>query len=258
MAAIAEVLSPADLRHFVEHGWVVAKGVIDAEQAQRTAHEVWTFAELDPADENSWYEADGTTLRRINSAMYHGQAQWENRTAPRIHGAFSQIWETERLWTSHDSVNINPPTLEPAAANDLHWDCDLRLWTLAEAKAARPIVGGVQGVLYLVDTPAENGAFICVPGFQHKLDDWLDTLPAGTDNLRQAFSEQYPGGGADALRIGAAAGDLVIWDTRLPHSRSVIRSLTPASPASSSAAAVLATTTCHSILDCAGLTYYSI
>jgi hypothetical protein len=217
------VLSPADLHHFTEHGWVVAKSVIDPAQARRTAEEVWAFAGLDPDDEECWYEDDGTTLRRINTAMYHGQSQWDNRTAPRVHGAFSQVWGTPRLWTSHDSVNINPPSraAPPPPPKDLHWDCDLRLWTLDQAKAARPIQGGIQGVLYLVDTPPQNGAFVCVPGFHRKLDAWLDELPPDTDNLREAFNRQFPAGGPDALRVGAAAGDLIIWDTRLPHTGSV-------------------------------------
>ncbi len=145
------MLSEEELDFFVEHGWVVAKNVIDAAQAARTAREVWEFAGLDATDEDSWYVQDDggvATPRPINTLMYHGQAEWENRTAPRVHEAFAQIWSSARLWCSHDSVNINLPTRDPAAPeHNMHWDCDLRLWSLAEAKAARPIVGGVQGVL---------------------------------------------------------------------------------------------------------------
>jgi hypothetical protein len=143
------VLSAADLEFFAEHGWVVAKGVIDPAQAARTALEVWEFAGLDPGDADSWYlEADGVTPRPINTLHYHGQAEWENRTAPRVHEAFAQIWGSARLWTSHDSVNLNLPTRDAASPEHrMHWDCDMRLWSLSEAKAARPIVGGVQGVL---------------------------------------------------------------------------------------------------------------
>ncbi len=93
-------------------------------------------------------QGDGVTPRPISTSMYHGQAEWENRTAARVHEAFAQIWSSSRLWCSHDSVNINLPTRDPAAPeHKMHWDCDLRLMSLAEAKAARPIVGGVQGVL---------------------------------------------------------------------------------------------------------------
>ena len=133
------VLAAADLAFFAEHGWVVAKGVISREQAARTAQEVWDFAGLDPDDPDSWYaEEDGATPRPINALMYHGQAEWENRVAPRVHEAFAAIWGSERLWTSHDSVNLNLPSRDPEAAEHaMHWDCDLRLLSLAEAKAER-------------------------------------------------------------------------------------------------------------------------
>ena len=36
---------------------------------------------------------------------------------------------------------------------------------------------GLQGVLYLTDTSAENGAFVCIPGFHKRLGGWLQTLP---------------------------------------------------------------------------------
>ena len=50
------VLSAADLEFFAEHGWVVARNVIDAAQAKRTAQEVWEFAGVDPldSDADSW------------------------------------------------------------------------------------------------------------------------------------------------------------------------------------------------------------
>ena len=52
------VLSADDLEFFVEHGWVVAKNVIDGAQAARTAREVWEFAGLDPTDADSWYQVN--------------------------------------------------------------------------------------------------------------------------------------------------------------------------------------------------------
>eukprot|EP01051_Picozoa_sp_SAG22_P020895 SAG22_NODE_4399_length_1282_cov_1.389687_1_plen_237_part_10 len=217
------VLSDDDLRFFAKHGWVIARQVIDAAQCERTAAEVWEFAGLSPGDPATWAEHP----KPGRGGMYHGHCQWENRTAPRVHEAFSKLWGTRRLWNSHDSTNLNFPVGDPQAPEgDLHWDCDMRLWSLQEAKARRPIVGGVQGVLYLVDTPAANGAFVCIPGFHLKLDAWLDTLPPDTDNLRAAMNDEFRGS-PDIQRIEANAGDLVIWDSRLPHGRGVNRGDSP-------------------------------
>lgn len=75
-------------------------------------------------------------------------------------------------------------------------------------------------VVDLVDTPAENGSFECLDGFHRRLDSWLDTLPEGTQSITQAMNDEFHG---QAFRVGASAGDLVIWDTRLPHGRSINR-----------------------------------
>eukprot|EP01044_Picomonas_judraskeda_P002377 COSAG03_NODE_169_length_11255_cov_5.793385_14_plen_113_part_00 len=99
--------------------------------AQATAAEVWAFQGMDPHDPSSWYDP-----RPGAGEMYHGSCQWQNRTAPGVHEAFAQIWGTERLWCSHDRVNIKPPTRseeERALAaqgqysRGLHWRVPLRL-----------------------------------------------------------------------------------------------------------------------------------
>ena len=100
--------------------------------------------------------------------IYHHQTLWNNRTAPRVHRAFSQVLGSEKLWGSHDRASINPPSRDPDPSDKgLHWDADLE---------DRPVGFEVQGVLYLCDTPEEQGAFVCVPGFHKKLEDWRDRL----------------------------------------------------------------------------------
>ena len=204
--------------------YVVAKGVISKEQAARTCNRVWTYANQDPHDPQSWYGKGGIMIE-----MYQSQEQWDNRQAPKIHEAFSQIWGQEELRVSRDRASINPPALDKAAAQDkqvafgLHFDTSFAQKPVSEAKTLRPIPKGVQGVLYLVDTPAENGAFICVPGMHRQVDEWLDTLPDDVRpnqmlQLKDESAAQSVLLGGKTKRIPAEAGDLIIWDTRLPHS----------------------------------------
>ena len=162
------ILSDADLEFFQQNGYVVARHAISAEQAALTASEVWEFSGMDPDDPESWYGdswRDGPYKEgKIMVEMYHGQHQWANRTAPGVHEAFSQIWGTRRLWCSHDRVSINPPCIDAEILNDplreargVHWD-NGQLRLAKSAADVGPLGFGVQGVLYLVDTPAENGA----------------------------------------------------------------------------------------------------
>ena len=65
------------------------------------------------------------------------------------------------------------------------------------------------GILYLIDTAPEQGAFTCVPGFHRRIADWLASLPPGAD--------PSPAGPACPRSPAGRAGDLVIWNDALPH-----------------------------------------
>ena len=216
------VLSARDLEFFDENGYVIVRQAVSREQAEETARAMWAFARKDPDDPESWYaepppgpagsDGPGVPARKgtIMIEVYHLQTQWNNRTAPRVHRAFSQVLGSEKLWVSHDRASINPPSRDPdEQENGLHWDADLE---------HRPVSFGVQGILYLNDTPPEQGAFVCVPGFHKKLEDWLDRLPRG---MRTYEGDDPP------RRIGAGAGDLIIWRTALPHSAGINRGARP-------------------------------
>jgi ectoine hydroxylase-related dioxygenase (phytanoyl-CoA dioxygenase family) len=110
-------------------------------------------------------------------------------------------------------VSISPPSRDPEASEKgLHWDTGLE---------SRPVRFGVQGVLYLTDTPAEQGAFVCVPGFHRRIEDWLDDLPPEADPKEQDLLA------LGTRRIAAEAGDLIIWHVALPHTAALNRGRLP-------------------------------
>ncbi len=97
---------------------------------------------------------------------------------------------------------MSPPLREHL--NDggkLHWDTPLE----------PPIPFCCQGVLYLTDTEAEQGAFTCVPGFHLKLEAWLESLPPHADPRKQDLMS------LGAIPVAGKAGDLIIWHHLLPH-----------------------------------------
>jgi ectoine hydroxylase-related dioxygenase (phytanoyl-CoA dioxygenase family) len=79
----------------------------------------------------------------------------------------------------------------------------------------------VQAILYLTDTPAEQGAFTCVPGFHRRIADWLASLPRGADPRTQDLHA------LGSKPIAGRAGDLVIWNDALPHGSSPNRGTRP-------------------------------
>ena len=198
-----DVLTAEDLAFWEEHGYVILRAAVSKEQAQATEQAVWEVLGMDPGNPASWYEKP--IGKGIMMDFYHHPTLLKNRQSKRIQKAFAQLWQTADLWKTTDRTSFNPP--ETATYHfqgpHLHWDMSLE----------PPFHFGTQGLLYLCDTPAEQGAFCCVPGFHRQLEDWLAALPAGTDPRRVNLD-------ALAVPIAAKAGDFVIWHHALPHGSS--------------------------------------
>jgi len=208
-------LNQSDLDFWEENGYVIVRNAVPRENVERTEKAVWEFLKMDPVNPDTWYP--DPPRRSIMVEIYQHQALWDNRQYPKIHQAFSQIWQTEKLWVSFDRASMNPPSLDPEAKEPgLHWDTNLD---------NRPIESGilcwwgtsigVQGVLYLTDTDENQGAFACVPGFHHKIEGWLDKLPENSTPQQQDLHA------LGSEKIPANAGDLIIWRTSLPHGASL-------------------------------------
>ena len=206
--AAAPVLDADDLAHWEREGWVVLRQAISAGEAAAAQALLWEVVGGEPADPASWYGYRGNG---IMVQHFQHPALDVARTSPRIHKAFAQLWGTADLWSTVDRMSFNPPeTLaRPFQGPRLHWDVSL----------AQPIPFATQGILYLTDTAADQGALALVPAFHHRLEGWLDRLGAG--DPRQVDLN------AEAITIPAGAGDLVIWRQDLPHGASPNRSSRP-------------------------------
>ena len=199
--AAEPVLDEAALRFWEDNGYVIVPGAITADEVRTLAEVVWAGAGADPGDPATWRLTD----HGIMVQLFQHPALTPARTSPRLLKAFAQIWGTADLWTSLDRVSFNPP-VRPGVefpGPRLHWDISL----------VPPVVFQVQGMIYLTDTTAEQGAFEAVPGFHRGIDAWLGGLGEGVDPRRVDLS-------ARARRIAANAGDLIIWHSALPHGAS--------------------------------------
>ncbi|WP_211243427.1 phytanoyl-CoA dioxygenase family protein [Chitiniphilus eburneus] len=194
------VLSDADLAQWEQAGYVVLRKAISPAQAAAAASAVFTHLGADPAQPDTWY---GGTRQGIMVQLFQHPALAAIRASPRIHKAFAQLWGHADLWPTTDRVSFNPPQRPDHVFQGphLHWDVSL----------AQPIPFATQGLVYLTNTRPEQGALTLVPGFQHRIADWLATLPPGADPRGQDLDT------LGAIPIGGEAGDLVIWQQALPH-----------------------------------------
>ena len=194
------VLGADDLTFWDANGYVVLHDAVLPADRDAAAAAVWQHLDAEPDDPETWY------LPRVQGIMvqYFQHPAFEaNRRSARIHKAFAQLWGTADLWSTTDRVGFNVPERSGRKfpGPDLHWDVSIKM----------PIPFGTQGILYLTDTPPEQGAFTLVPGFHRWGEDWIKNLPLGTDprsaDLHALGSQP----------IGGRAGDLVIWHQALPH-----------------------------------------
>lgn len=205
------VLTGEDLAFWEENGYVVLHDAVSPANCQAAAAAIYEFLGMDPEVPDTWY--GGPQGHSIWIPLMHHPAIWANRDEPRIRAAFAQIWGRGDLWCTVDQGGMNPPEREKwkFPGPHLHWDVSVAL----------PIPFGVQGILYLTDTAADQGAFTCVPGFHRKIEDWLHSLPPGADPRKQDMAALGP------VPIAGRAGDLIIWHHALPHGSSPNRAKVP-------------------------------
>jgi hypothetical protein len=208
--ASAPVLTDTDLSFWRENGYVVLPEAITPAQSAAAARAVWEHVGAAPDNPKTWYRR---TDHGIMVQYFQHPAFDAARTSPRIHKAFAQLWGSADLWATTDRVGFNAPERDGFLfpGPHLHWDVSMKT----------PIPFGTGGILYLTDTPPEQGAFTLVPGFQRWGEDWLKSLPGGANPRAQDLYALGP------KAIGGRAGDLVIWHQALPHGASPNRGAKP-------------------------------
>ena len=213
------VLSAEDLASFKRDGYLVVPAVAPPAMVEAVSAAIWLFQEMDPADPESWYRQPEREngLPELNGAgiveMYHHPALWALRQVPRIHGAFADLWGTEKLWVSIDRCNFNAPN-KPGFEFEgfIHWDIDTSL---------NPLPFGVQGFLSLTDCAEGQGGFQCVAGLPARLEEWIKTQPVDSNPFRPDLAE------LNVVEVPMRAGDLLIWNSLLPHGTSANTSVAP-------------------------------
>lgn len=204
-------LTSEELAFWEEHGYVVVHDAVAPEQRDAAAAAIYAFLDADPARPETWY--GNKYGKSIWVPLLRHPAFVANRQSPRLVKAFAQLWGREDLWPTIDQGGLNPPERDDwqFPGPHIHWDTTL----------AAPHCFGMQGILYLTDTAADQGAFSCIPGFHRKLGSWLKGLPPGEDP-RQAIVG-HPG----FRPIAGKAGDLIVWHHSLPHGSSPNRGQEP-------------------------------
>jgi Phytanoyl-CoA dioxygenase (PhyH) len=201
----ADVLTPDDIFFWETHGYVIIKNAISPQDCDASCKAIMDYLEMDELDAATWYK-DTNALQGIMVPLYRDTAIDKNRNSHIIRRAFEQLWNRTNLIVTTDKCGFNPPETATFKYRGigLHWDVSL----------ATPIPFGTQGILYLTDTAANQGALRVVPGFHKKAESWLKELPENINPREVDLSSFNP------IPIAANAGDFIIWNHKLPHDSS--------------------------------------
>jgi Phytanoyl-CoA dioxygenase (PhyH) len=209
---IDDVLTADDIIFWENNGYVIIKDAVSTLDCIASRKAIMQYLKMDEHDAASWYK-ESETMQGIMVPLYRNEAIDKNRNCPKIKKAFEQLWNRNDLIVTTDKCGFNPPETATFTykGTGLHWDVSL----------ATPIPFGTQGILYLTDTAANQGALTVVPGFHNNLENWLKELPSNI-NPRETDLTKY-----NPIPIAANAGDFIIWNHKLPHSSSPNKAALP-------------------------------
>jgi hypothetical protein len=190
-----------DLDQLRHDGFTVAEQVVGPELRAATIAamgEIDGFVLEDPA---TW----GAAGRML--PIWGHQALWDVRQHPPVHAAFAAAYGTETLWVTMDRASIKLPG---DGALAIHWDFD----------PATTEATYLQGVVALTDAPAGAGGFCCVPELYRDRAGWV-ARHAGEQTWGIDLEGHAP------TPVPARAGDLILFDARLPHGNEANGAATP-------------------------------
>jgi hypothetical protein len=197
-----DVLSQEDLAFWHKNGYIVVKNAISREDCEKTQNAILDYLEASLDNPDSWYKNHEAKEGLMVLFTNHPTLD-KNRASLTIQKAYQQLYETDKIYRVIDKVSFNPPENNSYKFRGslLHWDVSLQL----------PIPYKLQGLLYLTDVKQDSGAFHCVAGFHHQIENWMKNLPQNANPRDMAIRELKP------IPVLGNAGDFVIWHQALPH-----------------------------------------
>ena len=195
-----------------ENGYLIIPSVISRDDCDQTIELICRTIGITRDDPSTWYQAHPARQGIMVQLFQHPLLE-QNRQNALVKKVYEELWGRTDLIVSTDRVGFNPPETESWVfpGPRMHWDVSLEL----------PVPFGLQGILYLSDTAATQGAFSLVPGFHHHIEKWIHDLPPGAHPRQEDIYK------LGVQPIAAGAGDFIIWHHALPHGSSANKSDKP-------------------------------
>lgn len=175
---------------------------------------------LDYANPATWVKKNLPVHSTINTFSSYGgpheKFMWDARLEPGVVGAFAQVWGTDELLVSFDSLNVTFPNRTDVTPRGA--------WEHVDQSPLRRGMHCVQGIINLSTTGPDDGGLVVYPGSHQLLDELLDTQTDPATWTAKDFlyidKEQlawFHAKGITPLKVCADVGDLIVWDSRTVH-----------------------------------------
>ncbi|KZL78253.1 phytanoyl-CoA dioxygenase [Colletotrichum tofieldiae] len=214
----------------VRDGYVVVKGAIPKERADKYGEEMMSYLE-NFAGGLGFKRNDPSTVKEsklpvitekgmcLGYGIAHENFTWDIRQEPGVVEAFEKVYDTKDLIVSFDAVNMAFPNRTDIKPN--------KPWPHQDQDPEKPGFRCLQGLVNILPNGNKDGGLIVCKGahllsgefheaFKNepsKIWAWTKEWYGFTDEGMKWLADK----GCEWIKINAEPGDLLLWDSRTPH-----------------------------------------
>mmetsp|Transcript_5629 Transcript_5629/g.6991 ORF Transcript_5629/g.6991 Transcript_5629/m.6991 type:complete len:376 (-) Transcript_5629:127-1254(-) len=211
--------NPQWLNYLETHGFCVIRSQVSENELTTTKNYIWEDLErlhgANQSDENTWGKIPNHGPGIMGNELPQTKGPWLIRGLESIRNIFSQIWKTDELLVSMDSVILWLPWWK-----NKNWIPHSEGLHIDQNPFRKPDRCCVQGMVPLLDVTDITGGLEVIP-FSH-LSDAQNRFKLLHPYLERNFSDwcvvrNHDNKNAKPILLKAKAGDLILWDSRLIH-----------------------------------------
>ncbi|KAH3830606.1 uncharacterized protein LOC127878136 isoform X2 [Dreissena polymorpha] len=208
------MITEANIRDLETKGYTVVTGVISPSECDRyiEKYQQWLahFGQR-------WPKSNKGLIRGYNTG--HLEPTWEARL--KVKDVFSQLWKTEKLLTSFDSIAIGRP---PEEGEEPYDDVN-SYWLHLDQESTREGLHAYQGGVYLEEAlhddwtlqVMENSHKVFAKFFKDNERAALTSAEKQFFRLNKTQINYFEKNGCKIVRVPVPKGGMVLWDSRLVH-----------------------------------------
>eukprot|EP00877_Chromochloris_zofingiensis_P007156 jgi/Chrzof1/2694/Cz11g25140.t1 len=215
--------------HLREHGWAVVEGVLPPDRCESAISAAWDWLEslgtgikrTDPTtwDASRWPPGNFGIISTLEVA--HQGFVWDVRKHPRVVKVFEELWGTNELLTSFDSINVLRP--REYGTSKMKADYQKPWWHVDQAPT-RLGMHCIQGILNLTSVQPDSATLMVKDKSYHAHHDfWEQSSMLEADKQKQGdFYRFQPDempywDSYETVAVRGGPGSLFIWDSRTVH-----------------------------------------